>query len=160
MVADATNCVRHRPRFGLRVRHAAPCGSAVSHLYAEEFQGLLEGTQFSLLAVLKRWPGVNQATLGRVLVLDKTTLSRNLALMKRKGWIRPADTGDKRERGFHLTAEGDKLLKQARPGWQRAQTRLQRALGDSGWTQMFTVANSVTRIASAASKEKTRVASH
>jgi DNA-binding MarR family transcriptional regulator len=117
---------------------------AVTHLYADELQGLLEGTQYALLAVLNSWPGQNQATLGRILVLDKTTLSRNLALMKRRGWIEPAATGDRRERGFHLTSAGARLLKSARPAWERAQRRLLMALGETGWRALFSVANSVT----------------
>ena len=122
---------------------------AVSHLYAAEFEGLLEGTQFSLLAVLNKRPGVNQITLGRILVLDKTTLSRNLSLMKRQGWIQLTITGDKRERGFELTPAGHDLLKKARVGWQLSQQRLLRAMGEPEWARMFDMANSVTRVATA-----------
>ena len=126
---------------------------AVSHLYAEEFEGLLEGTQFSLLAVVNKQPGVNQMTLGRILVLDKTTLSRNLSLMKRHGWIQPTITTDKRERGFELTAAGHKLLQEARTGWQLSQQRLLKAMGEPEWARMFTMANSVTRVATAATEK-------
>ena len=117
----------------------------MSHFYAEEFDGLLEGSQFSLLAVLNRRPGISQITLAGILILDKTTLSRNLSLMKRKGWIQLTATDDKRERGFELTASGHKLLHIARPRWQRAQDRLLAALGETEWERMFGVANSVTR---------------
>lgn len=120
----------------------------VSQLYAEEFEGLLEGPQFSLLAILNRRPGVNQAALGQILVLDKTTLSRNLGLLKRKGWIAPAITGDKRERGFVLTRSGLLLLKRARPAWERAQQRLRDGLGEAEWKRLFGVVNTVTKTAS------------
>ena len=120
---------------------------AVSQLYADEFHGLLEGTQFSLLALLNKQPGTNQSTLGQILMLDKTTLSRNLNLMKRKGWVEPAPVDDKRERGFQLSASGSELLEKAKPAWLRAQARLQSAMGDEEWTRMFGVANSVTKTA-------------
>ena len=127
---------------------------AVAHLYAEEFGGLVDGPQFSLLALINRSPGTNQSALGRILILDKTTLSRNLRLMQRQGWVEPVASGDKRERGFQLTADGSRLLKRARPAWQRAQNRLQSALGPAGWTRLFKVANSVTRIAHAVQNSK------
>ncbi len=130
---------------------------AVSHFYAEEFHGLLEGPQFSVLAVLNRRPGISQITLAGILVLDKTTLSRNLSLMKRKGWIQLAVTDDKRERGFELTPSGHKLLNVAHPRWQRAQDRLRAALGDAEWARMFGVANSVTRtVLNSESKSQTK----
>ena len=120
---------------------------AVSQIYGEEFGELLEGPQFSLLALLHRQAGVSQTTLGRILILDKTTLSRSLSLMKRKGWIEPAPGEDKRERGFQLTPTGKQLLQRARPAWKRAQNRLHAALGEAQWTRMFGVANSVARVA-------------
>ena len=130
---------------------------AVSHFYAEEFDGLLEGPQFSLLAVLNRRPGISQITLAGILILDKTTLSRNLGLMRRKGWIELTVTDDKRERGFELTASGHALLKIARPRWQRAQERLRAALGETEWARMFGVANSVTRtVLNSESKSQTK----
>ena len=105
---------------------------AVSQLYAAEFNGLLEGPQFSLLMLLHKNPGTSQASLVEQLALDKTTLSRNLNLMNRKQWIEPVAGSDRRQRGYQLTGEGKKLLDQARPAWQRAQTRLRTALGETG----------------------------
>src|ERR1700679_316234 len=102
----------------------------ITQLYEEEPREHLAMPQFGLLSVIENRPGCNQATLARELDFDKTTLSRNLKLMERKGWIAHVPSNDQRERGYHVTAGGSKLLKAARPGWKRAQERLRSALTD------------------------------
>ena len=149
LITDDPRMSRDIPGLACACATLRRAARAVSHLYAEEFEGLLEGTQFSLLAVLNKCPGVNQITLGRILVLDKTTLSRNLSLMKRQGWIQLTISGDKRERGFELAPAGHKLLTKARAGWQLSQERLFKAMGEAEWARMFEMANSVTRVATA-----------
>ena len=126
------------------VRRAA---RVLTQLYAEEFDGQMEGTQFSLLALVNRKPGISQTAVASMLALDKTTLSRNLNLMKRRRWVTAIAGKDRRERGLQITAEGLRLLEATRPSWQRAQDRLKKALGGAEWKRMFEVADHVTRVA-------------
>lgn len=109
----------------------------VTQLYDAEFRGILEATQFSLLTVIAKKPGCNQAMIGRVLALDKTTLSRNLKLLERNGWIEHVASGDQRERGFVLSSAGKTVLNAAQPRWKRAQRRLRSAMTDAEWSSMF-----------------------
>ena len=109
----------------------------ITQLYEEELRDHLAVPQLGLLSVIENRPGCNQATLARDLDFDKTTLSRNLKLMERKGWIAHVASGDQRERGYHLTKDGAKLLKAARPGWKRAQDRLRSAMSDGQWESMW-----------------------
>ena len=108
----------------------------VTQLYDEEFRGYLEASQFALLSAIERQPGGNQSMLAKVLGLDKTTLSRNLSVLARKGWIERQAGTDQRERGFRLTPAGRGLLKTARPAWEQAQTRLRSAMTGEQWDQM------------------------
>jgi DNA-binding MarR family transcriptional regulator len=105
----------------------------VTQLYSREIGHGVEPTQFMLLSALQARPGLPQAPLGRALGLDKTTLSRNLRLMKRNGWIEPAITADPRERGYRLTGTGTRLLAATKPGWKRAQQKLRSAARTSDW---------------------------
>src|ERR1700679_709673 len=100
----------------------------ITQLYEEELREHLAMPQFGLLSVIENLPGCNQASLARELDLDKTTLSRNLKLIESKGWIAHVASNDRRERGYHVTERGLKLLKAARPGWKRAQDRLRAAM--------------------------------
>jgi DNA-binding MarR family transcriptional regulator len=124
----------------------------LTQLYDEELRPELQASQFALLSVLERRPGCNQSMIARALAFDKTTVSRNLSLMERKGWIEYVEAGDLRERGFHLTTAGEQLLLAARPGWRRAQNRLQSAMSSEQWDAMWNVFRNVTNAANRARK--------
>src|SRR5580700_6718915 len=115
------------------VRRAA---RLVTQLYDQEFRGHLEASQFALLSAMERQPGCNQSMLAEALGLDKTTLSRNLSVLARNGWILRHAGRNRRELGYRLTPAGRGLLKTARPAWKRAQTRLRSAMTGEQWGQM------------------------
>ena len=62
---------------------AKPARCVDGHLRSSE----IEGTQFALLSVLGSEGPCNQAAIGARFALDKTTLSRNVKLLKERGWI-------------------------------------------------------------------------
>jgi DNA-binding MarR family transcriptional regulator len=126
----------------------------LTQLYDEELRPHLQASQFALLMALDRRPRCNQSMLSRALAFDKTTLSRNLGLMERNGWIEYAAAGDRRERGFRLTAAGRKLLRTARPGWQRAQDRLRSSMTGDRWDAMWRVLHNLTNAAYHARSQK------
>jgi DNA-binding MarR family transcriptional regulator len=108
----------------------------VTQLYSREMGSAIEPSQFALLATLNASPGLSQNSLGAALGLDKTTLSRNLRLMARYGWLEPVSSADRRARGFALTREGRRMLSATKPGWERAQAKLRAALGPGEWSRM------------------------
>jgi DNA-binding MarR family transcriptional regulator len=116
----------------------------VTQLYDEELRPHLPASQFALLSAVEARPGCNQSMLARTLAFDKTTLSRNLAVLKRNGWIDKATADDLRERGVRLTADGAKLLARARPGWRHAQNRLRSTMTAAQWNAMWRVFRDVT----------------
>jgi DNA-binding MarR family transcriptional regulator len=132
---------------------ACACASArraarlVTQLYAQEMGPLIEPTQFALLFALDQYSGRPQSLLGRALGLDKTTLSRNLRLLQRNGWIEAADADDERERGYRLTATGKETLASAKPGWKRAQDKLRAAMKADDWKNMMSTFGLVARAA-------------
>ena len=56
---------------------------------------------------------VSQGTLGEILAIDSTTLTRTLAIMERQGWIASRPGKDRRERWLSLSKAG-KVRIQAR----------------------------------------------
>lgn len=85
--------------------------------------------QFTLLgAVAMLGPGPI-SRLAENLSLDRTTLTRNLKLLQKQGWI-AADPGrDRRERVVSLTEDGRAALARAMPLWRAAQDRMEKQLG-------------------------------
>jgi DNA-binding MarR family transcriptional regulator len=119
----------------------------------------IEGPQFALLAMLDRLGECNQTTMGRHFDLDKTTLSRNLKLLSRKGWIAIGNGADARERRVTLTPAGRRRLAAARPGWRQAQERLRSSMRPGEWSAMWQTLNRLTRAAHLARRGDDRKAS-
>ena len=97
----------------------------------------IKTTQFTLLQALRRTGNISQGNLGDLLGLDSTTLTRTLALLRRKGWIKTEPGEDRREVRLTLTAEGKRKYLSALHYWQLAQRQLRRVLGEVGWKQMM-----------------------
>lgn len=133
------------------VRRAA---RLVTQLYDEELRPQIEVSQFALLSLLEQNPACTQARLARDAGFDKTTISRNLALMRRKGWVEGAPSDDPRDRRVRITAPGRNVLRAARPGWNRAQERLSSLMTRPEWEQMWPVLDQLTNAAVRARQTK------
>jgi DNA-binding MarR family transcriptional regulator len=90
----------------------------------------LRTTQFSILARLKRLGPLTINALAREMVMDRTTLGRNILPLERDGLIRvEATASDRRAKELHLTKAGEKRLQAARKGWAAAQARFETTFG-------------------------------
>lgn len=120
-------------------------GRAITRLYEAELRaaGLL-APQFWLLCTISESGRINQVSLNDGMGMDQTTLSRNLKVLIKHGWVAGEAKG--RERFYSLTAEGKEVLKRAQPYWQRAQQKMQQALG-ADWEHVWQM---LSRLATAA----------
>lgn len=89
----------------------------------------LRTTQFTLLALLRGRGPMSINGLAEAAVTDRTTLTRNLALLQERGLVRIQPGEDARVRVVDLTVAGDKALSAAFPLWQRAQTLVAERMG-------------------------------
>jgi DNA-binding MarR family transcriptional regulator len=91
----------------------------------------LRTTQFSILAKLKRMGPMTINTLAEELVMDRTTLGRNILPLEREGLlaIAPGRT-DRRKKELHVTPSGVERLREARKGWSEAQARFAKVFGE------------------------------
>jgi DNA-binding MarR family transcriptional regulator len=97
----------------------------------------LRATQFTLLQALNLAPGISQKQLAGLLEIDSTTLTRTLALLRRKGWLHAEAGTDRRALRLSLTAAGKREYQRALPYWQTAQNRLQQELGRQNWNHLL-----------------------
>jgi DNA-binding MarR family transcriptional regulator len=105
-------------------------GRVLTQLYDEVLAPSgLRVTQFSLLAALARTGTIPMSELAGVAVMDRTTLTRNLAPLERAGWVRTEAGDDRRTRQVRLTEEGREALARALPFWQAAQARVGEQFG-------------------------------
>jgi DNA-binding MarR family transcriptional regulator len=123
---------------------------ALSQLYDEAVRPLrLRTTQFTILQALSLTGEVSQGQLGEILALDSTTLTRTLAIMKRRKWVATRQGRDGRERLISLSTAGRELLDLAAPAWQAAQDRLRSELGAERWNALFQENREITAVARA-----------
>jgi DNA-binding MarR family transcriptional regulator len=103
----------------------------------------LRATQFTLLQALSLAGEVSQGTLGEILAIDSTTLTRTLAIMGRRGWIASRSGDDRRERWLSLSEAGRAEFKRARPHWKKVQQELRSRLGNQHWNKLLNLTNQV-----------------
>ncbi len=111
---------------------------AVTQAYDEQLRPTgLRTTQFSMLAVLASHGPLTVAALADRMVVDRTTLTRNLKLVEAQGLVSVA-TGrtDRRTRIVELSAPGRAALARAMPFWRKAQRRMVARLGTADWREL------------------------
>lgn len=113
---------------------------AVAKLYDSALQEVdLKSTQFSLLATLQQCKEITLTELADILIMDRTTLTRNLKPLTIKGFINiKTSSSDKRFRTLSLTEDGQKILATALPLWKKSQQTIVDSIGVTQWHQLGT----------------------
>ncbi len=120
---------------------------ALTSFYQEALRPLgLRATQLTILQALARTGEVSQGRLGEILAMDSTSLTRTLAIMRRRGWIAERRGKDQRERLLRLSRGGAARLKRVTPVWDGVQARLSGKLGERGWKNLLRLTNQVTEL--------------
>lgn len=89
----------------------------------------LRVTQYALLRAVARLGEPSITDLAEQLALDRTTLSRNLRPLERRGLVKIRPGRDRRRRTAALTADGRAAIERAAPLWRQAQSEVAEHLG-------------------------------
>jgi DNA-binding MarR family transcriptional regulator len=112
---------------GTRVRRAA---RVVGNYYDVNLKSAgLKGTQFTLLIAIFLNPSITITQLADLMLLNRTTLNRNLKPLERQGFVRTSPGKDQRTRVLKITQEGRSILIEALPLWVKAQSGVVELLG-------------------------------
>lgn len=104
----------------------------ITAIYEKHTRGLgVTIAQINILAaIVHTGPGgACAADLGRALLIDPSTMSRNLERIEANGWIRRQGAGDRRRETLLLTPAGRRLFLRVKPAWEKAQHQAEQALG-------------------------------
>lgn len=127
----------------VRARRA---GRSLTALYDEALRPVrLKITQFSALRTIGRMEPVNVSRLAAEMALDRSTLGRNLLLLRRRGLVQFADGEDQRAWSIRLTPRCRGLLDKAIPLWERAQAKVEGMLGKEGVARLFALLERIER---------------
>jgi DNA-binding MarR family transcriptional regulator len=97
----------------------------------------VSAAQFSTLARFGLMGDMTVSQIAASLATDRTTMTRNLAVMAGKGWIVETETHDRRERQWGLTDPGRRVLQEVMPLWQAWQARLVARLGAESASELM-----------------------
>lgn len=105
----------------------------------------LRASQFAVLVALAQTDTVTITRLARWLVMDRSTLSRNLRPLASRGLLSVAPGADRREQEIRIAPLGEQALREAYPCWEKAQMAIREGLGPTRWNQLLeTLAATVT----------------
>ena len=105
--------------------------NALTNLYDEALEKSgIKVTQYSLLKVIDRSSEITINELSKQTKLNRTTLTRNLAVLESDELIELiSDPEDLRKSIVRLTKSGEKTLKKAQTSWEEVQKKAKKVLG-------------------------------
>jgi DNA-binding MarR family transcriptional regulator len=110
----------------------------VSKIYAGAMRTApVRGPQFSLMGVISRLQSPTISELAREIGADRTTLTRNLDHLEKKGLIGITQGKDLRTKAVQLTPKGRAALKLSMSYWQKAQAKVLKVLGEQRWNRIL-----------------------
>ncbi len=105
----------------------------------------LRATQYSILARLQRNGPMTINALAAELVMDRTTLGRNILPLQRDGLISVGPgRSDRRSKELRLTESGQARFRLALKGWTEAQAQFERTFGVRRARALRTLLDEVT----------------
>lgn len=91
----------------------------------------LKSTQFALLNdILTKEEGISVNELADYAMMDQTTVTRNIAILRKKGYVDvKTEDNDSRKKRITVSDSGKDKFAAAVPLWEEAQTNLQQIVG-------------------------------
>lgn len=120
---------------------------AVTQFYEEMLRPTgLRATQFTVLCAISVLGQPTITDLADTLVMDRTTLTRNLKPLEKQRLVESVSGKDRRTRMVRLTSQGHQLLAEALPLWQEAQTKMVNGLGQETTDQLLQLLSNVVGV--------------
>src|SRR5512143_1408514 len=130
---------------GINLRRAA---RAVTQMYDRFLApSNLQVTQFSMLVACAIAGPVPVTALAEKLVLDRTTLARNLKPLQTRGLVKVSIGNDRRVHVVALSERGYSALAKALPLWQEAQTQIVKGFGQPRLSSLLQDLSALVRLA-------------
>lgn len=118
----ASSCIAGRLRILNRV---------ITNIYDDALRPFgIKISQGNILIVTGRLGIASPGQICDFLQLDVSTLSRNVEVMRKNGWLETVPGNDARSHRLRLTPQGKRLIEQVTPAWEEAQKQARKLLGD------------------------------
>ena len=140
---------------------ACTCGElrkaarAITLLYDNAFKssGLLS-TQLGVLDVICNSNSIIISDLAEKQGMDRTTLTRNLSVLERQGFIKISSGKDHRTRNVTATQKGRSAVAKAIPLWIEAQRKVKQQMGEDVWLNLIQNLSQFVKVADQLNESK------
>jgi DNA-binding MarR family transcriptional regulator len=124
---------------------------AITNLYDAVLEPAgLRATHAILLMAIAMAGTPTISRLAEAMVMDRTTVARELKPLEDQGLVRITPGGDRRTRQVQLTDAGQAKRREIIPLWQQAQAKIIAAgLGHERWSKLYDDLQEVVRLAQA-----------
>lgn len=128
---------------------------AVTLLYDNAFRssGLLS-TQLGVLHVIYKSDSIRISHLAKELGMDRTTLTRNLSVLQRQGFIKISSGKDNRTRIVTITNKGRTTIAKAIPLWNEVQNKVKEQMGETLWNELMVNLSQFVKVADQLNESK------
>jgi len=134
MIKEAMNQRIAKECIAMRVRRL---NRVITKIYDDSLRSLdLRTAQQTILVAISLMKNPTPTDIEQRLSLEKSTVSRNVDRMHRRGWVEFVPSEDGRSHYLKLTAKGAKLLRESTVPWHVAQKRVASLLGKEGVTAL------------------------
>lgn len=114
----------------------------ITNLYDERLRPAgITASQMNIMVVVAKYGSANPSQVGRWLHMEKSTLSRNLKLLRGQGLIEARRSSGSRSMELRNTVNGERVLRRGLPLWRKAQREAKSLLGEGGVKEVMRVAN-------------------
>lgn len=96
----------------------------------------LTASQFSLINDIRLLDTCSKAELSEYAKLDKSTITRNLKILRDKGYIQDLSTNESRESQVTLTELGLEKIEDGNVAWKEAQDHIKEMIGSENIVQL------------------------
>ena len=98
----------------------------------------LKVTQYYMLANIVRHNQISISKLGEMMMLDQTTVTRNVNILRKNGYVTVArDNHDNRTKSISATDVGTAKLEEATPIWDRMQHNIENSIGREKYKEVL-----------------------
>ena len=105
----------------------------ISQIYNEHLNQSgekINANQVSILVTLSQIEKGTLSELSNQLNMERTTLTRNLSVLDKSGWIKIYSGVDGRMKLTKLSSKGNQVLDKILPYWEKAQNQTKKLLGE------------------------------
>ena len=132
---------------------------AMTALFDHALQGSgIRSTQFAILTAVAKAQPIAIGKASETLVMDATTLTRNLNLLRKQRLVAVSPRGSMRQRFVTLTPQGEKALARAVPLWREIQEKFVNQIGEETWRKLRSDLEDLSKLAVSMEKGQTNSA--